>query len=146
MFHIAPMIPTDQSDAQQIYKKRHIGNDHIHIVWCESDREYDTATITSQFNQAHILIYPLDFGLFRVEIKWRQDLAWFGPLRWPVVVRKKALPSLVRATAIAAMDAFYRSQSPFADQITEIVGPITELVSKRPEKSALEEIMRMKDS
>jgi hypothetical protein len=143
MFHIAPLIPTDPGDPQQIYKKRHIGNDHIHIVWCEAGEEYDTATITSQFNQAHIVIYPLDLGLFRVEIKWRQELAWFGPLRWPVVIKKKALPALVRATAIAAMDAFYRSQSPFVDHQSELTGPVAELIAQR-NKHAIEEVMRMK--
>jgi hypothetical protein len=144
MFHIAPLIPVDPADPQQIYKKRHIGNDHIHIVWCEADQEYDTATITSQFNQAHILIYPLDLGLFRVEIKWRQELAWFGPLRWPVVVTKKALPALVRATAIAAMGAFYRSQSPFMDRQTELTAPVAELIAHQSHKQAVEEIMRLK--
>jgi hypothetical protein len=144
MFHIAPLIPTDPSDPQQIYKKRHIGNDHIHIVWCESGQEYDPATITSQFNQAHIIIYPLDLGLFRVETKWRSDLAWFGPLRWPVVVKKRALPSLVRATAIAAMDTFYRSQSPFSDLQTEINTAAAELVAQRPTTGAIEEVMRLK--
>jgi hypothetical protein len=121
MFHIAPLIPTDPSDHQQIYKKRHIGNDHIHIVWSEANQEYDPSTITSQFNQAHIIVYPLETGLFRVDVRWRQELLWFGPLRWNVIVNKKALPSLVRATAVAAMDAFYRSQSPFLYPQNEMV-------------------------
>jgi hypothetical protein len=38
MFHIAPLIPTDPSDPQQIYKKRHIGNDHVAI---QSGSHYD---------------------------------------------------------------------------------------------------------
>ena len=124
MFHIGPLIPTDPNDAQQIYKKRHIGNDHVHIVWCDGNKEYNTATITSQFNQAHIVIYPLQTALFRVDIFWRPELEWFGPLRHSVVVNKHALPSLVRETAEGAMLTFYQKQSPYAHPTTEIQGHI----------------------
>jgi hypothetical protein len=121
MLHVAPLLPTDPADAQQVLKKKHIGNDHVHIVWCEGDGDYSVSTITSQFNQAHIIIYPIEAGLFRVDVKWRAGLNWFGPLRWPVVVTKRALPALVRTTAVAAMEAFYRGQSPFAYPQAELV-------------------------
>lgn len=103
MFHVSPLIPTDPNDSQQIYKKRHIGNDHIHIIWCEDDRDYDISLITSQFNQVHIVIYPLQTGLFRVDVFNKNDVDWFGPLRKSTLVTKKELPSLVRITALNAM-------------------------------------------
>jgi hypothetical protein len=145
MFHIAPLIPTDNNDAQQTYKKRHIGNDHVHIVWCEAIREYDPSTITSQFNQVHIMIYPLETGVFRVDVKWKKDVGWFGPLRWSSVVLKKSLPSLVRATAIAAMDTFHRRQSPFADPQNQIAAATEELAGHRGSGelySAVEHLMK----
>jgi len=113
MFHIAPLLPTDPKDEQQIYKKRHIGNDHTHIIYSQDMRDYDTTTITSQFNQAHIMIYPLQTALFRVETKWRSELKWFCPLRYSIITGKKALPSLVRATSMQAMNSYTDSQPQF---------------------------------
>jgi hypothetical protein len=147
MFHVAPLIPTDPKDDQQIYKKRHIGNDHVHIVWSEANREYDPSTITSQFNQAHIVIHTLETGLFRVDVLWRKELGWFGPLRWRVVVGKKALPSLVRATAVAAMNAFYKTQSPFSYRQSEIVAGINEIFQshlvKEERFAAIQTVMQL---
>ncbi|KAI5519214.1 GTPase activator protein [Trichomonas vaginalis G3] len=120
MFHVGPLLPNDPSDKQQIYKKRHIGNDHIHICWCDAAKDYNTATISSQFNQAHIVIYPLQNALFGVKIKWRDDVPWFGPLRCDLVVNKLALPSLVRETAEGAMLAIYFKQSTFSHPLSDI--------------------------
>ena len=134
MFHVAPLLPTDPTDPQQIYKKRHIGNDHIHIVWCEQENDYDITTITSQFNKAHFVIYPLSSGLFRVDVHWRKELnAWFGPLRYQVIVNKKALPSLVRSSSIAAMNSFLWCQEAtrYSYPQNEIVNSFNEIYLKR---------------
>jgi Rap/ran-GAP len=40
----------------------------VHIIWSEHERDYSPTTITSQFNDAHIVIYPLKNGLFRIQI------------------------------------------------------------------------------
>lgn len=122
MFHVAPLLPNDptENDNQQIYKKRHIGNDHVHIIYCTSEKDYNTTTITSQFNQVHIVVYPLQTGTFRVDTFSRNDEIKFGPLKNSVVVSKKELPSLVRDTAEEAMVRFYMSQSALAHPINEI--------------------------
>lgn len=95
MYHIATMMPLDADDEQVISKKRyatvlyhvlicvrHIGNDHVNIVWCENPRDYRLVvisyiqllnkfrrrlTISSQYNCVQIIIYPLKMGLFRVK-------------------------------------------------------------------------------
>jgi hypothetical protein len=54
--------------VNQVAKKRHVGNDFVHIVWSEHKRDYNPDTIVSQFNDAHIVIYPLPSGLFRIQI------------------------------------------------------------------------------
>lgn len=36
MFHVPTMMPNNYKDPQQIHKKRHVGNDHVHIVGCFS--------------------------------------------------------------------------------------------------------------
>jgi hypothetical protein len=72
IFHCATRMPTIDTDPQQIQKKRHVGNDIVHIIWSEHCRDYHPATITSQFNDAHVIIYPLPSGLYRIQI-YRKD-------------------------------------------------------------------------
>ncbi|OHT06099.1 hypothetical protein TRFO_26025 [Tritrichomonas foetus] len=111
MFHTAPLLPTDLNDDQQIYKKRHIGNDYVHIIWSEHGFDYERATITSQFNDAHIIIYPIEgtTDFIRVAV-YRKDKGEneeaqmkFGPLLLgESIISKNAMPDLVRWTAIFA--------------------------------------------
>lgn len=102
MYHVAPLLPTDAKDVQQIYKKRHIGNDNVHVVWSEHAFDYDATTITSQFNDAHIIIYPINNvkDFFRVVIYKKSNDYHFGPLRGETIVGAKALPDLVRWTSV----------------------------------------------
>eukprot|EP00727_Mastigamoeba_balamuthi_P007641 m51a1_g3498 hypothetical protein (2478) ;mRNA; f:817008-829256 len=79
VFHEVVSLPTSDTDTQQIKKKKHVGNDHVHIVWCENLRDYNPLVITSEFNDAHIVIYPLPSGLFRIQIFRDSQM----PLKWP---------------------------------------------------------------
>lgn len=102
IFHDLTRMPTKANDNQQIHKKRHIGNDFVHIVWSEHDRDYRPWTIVSQFNFVHIVIYPLKYPMFRVQIFTKPEVGLFGPLMDGMVIDKAHLPSLVRLTAINA--------------------------------------------
>jgi len=80
---------------------RYVGNDSVHIVWSENDREYRAGTITSQFNFVHIIIYPLRNGLFRIQILKKKGLVkFFGPLINGMVISKQILVPLIRYTSI----------------------------------------------
>ena len=68
VFHVVTMMPTVEGDDQQITKKRHVGNDIVHVVWSEHSHDYHPTTITSQFNDAHIVVYPLPNGMCRVRV------------------------------------------------------------------------------
>jgi len=102
VFHAPTLMPTNPADDQQIDKKKHVGNDFVHIVWSEHKRDYKPTTITSNFNEAHIVIYPLPNGLFRIQIFRKEKLQFFGPLLDGMVVNKTILTPLVRQTAINA--------------------------------------------
>jgi hypothetical protein len=80
IFHEVVRMPTIEGDAQQILKKKHVGNDFVHIIWCEHLRDYNPLTITSQFNEAHIVLYPLHNGLVRVQVFRNPVNSLFGPL------------------------------------------------------------------
>ncbi|KAJ6252709.1 rho gtpase-activating protein [Anaeramoeba flamelloides] len=103
IFHVITRMPNSKNNPKQINKKRHVGNDIVHIVWSENDeQDYDPMTITSQFNFAHIVIYPLPNGLFRIQIFMKQNVKFFGPLIDGIIVDKQSLPYLVRTTAMNA--------------------------------------------
>ena len=101
MFHVSTLLPHSDDDTQRILKKKHIGNDNVHIVWCENKSGYDTTVITSQFNDAHIVIYPYTTeGLYHVLIKRKPNLNEAGPLPEESIVTAESLPLLVRESAI----------------------------------------------
>ncbi|ELR22787.1 Rap/ran-GAP protein [Acanthamoeba castellanii str. Neff] len=83
-------------------QKRHVGNDIVHIVYSEHARDYHPVTITSQFNDAHVVVYPLPDGLFRVQVFRKPGVGLFGPLIDGMVVRKELVGQLVRQTAMNA--------------------------------------------
>ena len=110
MFHVAPMMPSVIDDDQQIMKKRHIGNDNVHIVWTENPQKYDTSTIKSSFNDAHVIIYPIKERLYRVQVSRKKESYNFGPLgEKEVILSPDPLAFLTRMTAINA-DVVVRSQ------------------------------------
>eukprot|EP01027_Heterolobosea_sp_BB2_P014325 GEZU01020594.1.p1 GENE.GEZU01020594.1~~GEZU01020594.1.p1 ORF type:complete len:604 (+),score=220.01 GEZU01020594.1:413-2224(+) len=105
MFHVPTLMPTlySASQSQQVHKKRHVGNDHVNIIWSEHTREYRKDTISSQFNFVQIVIYPLRNGLFRIQIyKKDEQIPTFGPLFDGMVISKRILGRMVRTTAINA--------------------------------------------
>ncbi|GAB1222875.1 hypothetical protein ENUP19_0122G0017 [Entamoeba nuttalli] len=101
IFHDITLMPTVLNDDQQIIKKRHVGNDYVHIIWNEADT-YSPKTISSQFNAAHIVIKPIGNGLHKIRIWRKQNIRQFGPLIDGMIVGKEVLPNLVRETAINA--------------------------------------------
>jgi len=102
IFHDVTSMPTNAADVQQIHKKRHVGNDIVHIIYTEHVRDYSPQTITSQFNDAHVVVYPIPNGLFRIQIYRKENVVLFGPLLHGMAVNKKILSSLVRLTAVQA--------------------------------------------
>jgi hypothetical protein len=102
IYHVVSWMPTKDSDPKQISKKRHVGNDHVHIIWSEHKRDYDPNVIVSQFNDAHIVIYPQPSGLFRVQIFRKEKLKIFGPLMDGMLVNKQVLSDMIRLTAVNA--------------------------------------------
>ena len=101
VFHDLTSMPTTD-DPQQIHKKRHVGNDNIHVIWSEHLRDYNPRTIVSEFNDAHIVLYPLPNGLFKVHIYQKENVDLFGPLMHGMCVTKGLLAILIRQTSLMA--------------------------------------------
>ncbi|KAF9571934.1 Ral GTPase-activating protein subunit alpha-2 [Mortierella alpina] len=129
IFHEVVRMPTDPDDPRQVKKKRHVGNDHVHIVWSEHSRAYDRNTIGGDFGNVLIVLTPVpdltvedgqleihthihdtdlqskhsrSRQLVSVEIIRDMNLPVFGPLVDGMVVPMSQLARLVRQTAIHA--------------------------------------------
>ncbi|KAL7712680.1 Rap/Ran GTPase-activating protein [Entamoeba marina] len=97
IFHDSVRLPTSETDKQQVNKKKHIGNDRVHIIFCESD-SYNPNTIKSQFNNAHIVVTPIN-GLFKITVWYKAGGSW-GPLQNHSFVNADDVGVLVRETAM----------------------------------------------
>jgi len=101
MFHVATMMPTVKSDPACTAKKRHVGNDYVHIVFDESGSlSYDLDTVTGQFTFAVITVVPLDRSTYRVTVTRKPQISQFGPLLPSQIVPESQLGELVRQTGI----------------------------------------------
>ncbi len=94
LFHVPSMMPTSRQDPQQVHKKRHVGNDHVHIVVTEDDFDYRTSTIISQFNDVHIVVRENFHGLFsvRVHAKVRLFTSFFVIFRSLIFAKFSSYP------------------------------------------------------
>ena len=99
MYHVSTLI-----SSNNLIKKKHIGNDFIHIIWNESNQEYLPNTISSKFNFIHIIINPLKFNLYKIQIyiKDTVQLKSFGPLKNNMIIPKYLLHILITQTVINA--------------------------------------------
>ncbi|KAI8984457.1 hypothetical protein BDF20DRAFT_911553 [Mycotypha africana] len=105
IYHDVTKMPTDPSDPKQLKKKRHIGNDHVHIVWNEHNRDYRVDTIGGDFGNAQIIITPLPNDMYRIQVYRDAKIPYFGLLFNKMVVSGSILGPLVRSTAINAFRA-----------------------------------------
>eukprot|EP01133_Synstelium_polycarpum_P014222 gene14222-16779_t len=103
IFHVTTMMPNIETDQMYTNKKRHIGNDYVNIIFSDApSQDFCQSSISGQFNFVNIIIYPLDIGWYRVEIKKRKDIPIFGPIHDNQIVSEQSLASLVIHTAINA--------------------------------------------
>lgn len=118
VFHVTTQMPTNlETDPQCILKKRHIGNDHVSIVWNDSGLPFNFDTFPSQFNFVYIIITPtphLSFAASRmpqedgttrfcmVQVMSQKGFPEISPAAEPKMISLKALPSFVRLLALNA--------------------------------------------
>ena len=130
MYHAAPLMPTNPKDSQQINKKKHVGNDHIQVIFVENNREYEAYTITSQFNFVTIIVYPLQLGLYRVTVHYRDSVSWFGPLHEPKIVTKEALAQFINSTIIVAMLNIWNNSIQYFHPVLDLSKKVTQMGSE----------------
>uniref|UniRef100_F7FKQ5 Rap-GAP domain-containing protein n=1 Tax=Ornithorhynchus anatinus TaxID=9258 RepID=F7FKQ5_ORNAN len=86
MFHVSTLLPFTLGDAQQLQRKRHIGNDIVALVFQEEDTPFVPDMIASNFLHAYVVVQPV---VPPVSVTARDDVPFFGPpLPSPAVFRK----------------------------------------------------------
>ena len=55
-----------------------MGNDEVHVVWSEHKRDYRRGIIPTEFCDVLIVIYPLESGLFRIQIDRKPEVSAHG--------------------------------------------------------------------
>ncbi|XP_071073778.1 rap1 GTPase-activating protein 1 isoform X4 [Dasypus novemcinctus] len=93
MFHVSTKLPYTEGDAQQLQRKRHIGNDIVAVVFQDENTPFVPDMIASNFLHAYVVVQAEGRGpdgpLYKVSVTARDDVPFFGPpLPDPAVFRK----------------------------------------------------------
>ncbi|XP_026495700.1 rap1 GTPase-activating protein 1 isoform X2 [Nymphalis io] len=116
MFHVAPLLPHTAGDAQQLQRKRHVGNDIVAIVFQEKATPFTPDMIASHFLHAFIVVTPVEAAdgetRYKVAVTARVDVPFFGPtLPQPPIFRKgRELKEFLLTKLINAENACYKAE------------------------------------
>lgn len=93
MFHVSTLLPFIETDAQQLQRKCHIGNDIVAIVFQDANTPFSPDMITSHFLHAYIVVQAIDpctdRTRYRVSVTAKEDIPHFlPPLPSPAIFRK----------------------------------------------------------
>ncbi|XP_039223654.1 rap1 GTPase-activating protein 1 isoform X1 [Crotalus tigris] len=93
MFHVSTKLPYTEGDAQQLQRKRHIGNDIVAIVFQDENTPFVPDMIASNFLHAYVVVQVenacSENTLYKVSVTARDDVPFFGPpLPNPAIFQK----------------------------------------------------------
>ncbi|KAJ1926271.1 hypothetical protein IWQ60_003927 [Tieghemiomyces parasiticus] len=120
MFHVAPLLPLQPKDPQQIERKRHIGNDVLVIVYHDSDLPYQIKSLTSKQTHIVCLVRPVKGG-YGVEFLVKEGVPAFQPLwKTPIMLSKtRQSRELLLEKCINGIKAIYQHVPAFSDKIAK---------------------------
>ncbi|PNH46823.1 hypothetical protein VD0003_g8945 [Verticillium dahliae] len=121
VFHVITQMPTNlDRDPQCIFKKRHIGNDFVNIIFNDSGHPFRFDTFPSEFNYVNIVITPESRASFiasreappadkqqfmpfyKVQLMSKPGFPTISPASETKMVSLKALPGFIRLLALNA--------------------------------------------
>ena len=113
LYHAATLMPNHTHDVSATFKKRHIGNDYVRIVWNDSGKPYRFDTLSTQFQFVNIIIEPHSVGViaaysnnlheneyFKVTMQCAEGMMQFSPIGDYKIVSAQSLPPLVRQLSL----------------------------------------------
>lgn len=107
MFHVSTLLPYTVGDAQQLQRKRHIGNDIVTIIFQEENTPFVPDMIASHFLHAFIVVQPIYSSPNKTQYKVDSDFS-FGFSFVPNVLMLRSL--LLPETMSPFLDPRYRRQ------------------------------------
>ncbi|KAI1500956.1 hypothetical protein F5X99DRAFT_429060 [Biscogniauxia marginata] len=119
VFHVTTQMPTNlDRDPQCIFKKRHIGNDFVNIIFNDSGLPFKFDTFPSEFNYVNIVITPesrasfvatrqrtpkdMKESFYKVQVMSKPGFPEISPASETKIVSLKALPDFTRLLALNA--------------------------------------------
>jgi hypothetical protein len=115
VFHAATMMPNFTHDPHRVFKKRHIGNDWVRIIWNDSGENYRFDTLSTEVQLVNIIIEPHSAGItaaysnsahenefFKLTLQRAEGVPEFGPLGEFKLLSLHNLPSYVREISLFA--------------------------------------------
>lgn len=72
-------FPSSDLSFAVYFQTRHLGNDEVHIVWSEHDRDYRRDIIPTEFCDVLITIYPIGNHLNRVTVNCKPEVSCHLP-------------------------------------------------------------------
>ncbi|EJD51560.1 hypothetical protein AURDEDRAFT_56788 [Auricularia subglabra TFB-10046 SS5] len=105
LYHTATLMPNHEWDQQRAFKKRHVGNDAVRIVWNDSGLPYRFKTLSTEFQFVNIVIEPHSRGTheyFKLTVQRAHDLPIFDPVGEYKIIRAESLPLYVRQLGLLA--------------------------------------------
>ncbi|PNS13886.1 hypothetical protein CAC42_1377 [Sphaceloma murrayae] len=100
IFHVTTFMPNHEHDTQRTFKKRHVGNDYVNVVFNNSGTPYRFDTMPSAFNYVYIVVSPEARSTF-IETRTSQntDKDWFDKSWFKVqVLTKPGFPNVGSAS------------------------------------------------
>jgi len=101
VFFVGTLMP-NEAGAEQVNKKRFIGNSHVKVVYTDSDYGFSLDSLSGQFNLVVVLLVPLADGFFRVSVLRAPSVPLIGPGLDSFLVPEESLPMIVRRLLIDA--------------------------------------------
>lgn len=103
VLHSTPHLAhPDASDTHLIKRKRHIGNDHVQVIWSESERDYKGGAMGGEFSSIQIVVHVEKHGYSMNVMQDQRIEGRFGPLVEGVIVRSMNILTLALRTSIMA--------------------------------------------
>ena len=115
LYHTTTMMPNHEHDKFGNFKKRHIGNDSVRIVWNDSGQPYQFDTIKTEFQFVNIVIEPHSKGAiaaysnslheneyFKLTVQCAEGMAEFAPIGDYKIISARMLSIFVRQLSIVA--------------------------------------------
>ncbi|XP_010883253.2 rap1 GTPase-activating protein 2 isoform X1 [Esox lucius] len=120
MFHVATKLPFTEGDAQQLQRKRHIGNDIVAVVYQEGNTPFLSDVISSHFLHCFLVVRRVrkgegeegGEGVFQVSVTAREDVPPFGPALPdpPIFTHKSLLREFLLTKLINAEISCYKAE------------------------------------